>query len=87
MLINYFILIIATGQPVNHWCIQGDQPQEKDNYTNTVSLAKYLNACIHQLQINQLIATQLNGGVKGSNLATIVLGKKLNLYGLINGSE
>ena len=37
-------------------------------YTNTVRLANYLNACIHQLQINQLIATQLNGGVKRSNL-------------------
>ena len=44
-----------------------------------------MHACIHQLQINQLIVTQLSGGVKGA----IVLGKKLNLYGsvLINGGE
>ena len=40
----------------------GPAPREKkNNYTNTVRLANYLNACIHQLQMNQSIATQLNG--------------------------
>ena len=64
----YFIYFNYTGQTVKHWFVQGDQPQEKDNYTNTVRLANYLNAYIHQLQMNQLIATQLDGGVKRSNL-------------------
>ena len=48
--------------------MQGDQPQKEDNYINTVRLANYLNACIYQLQINQLIVIQLSGGVKGFNL-------------------
>jgi len=58
-------------------------PAPKDiNYTNTVRLANYLNACIHQLQINQLIVIQLSGGVKGSNLQ-LSYEKKLNLYRLV----
>ena len=83
-----FIYFNYTGQTVNHWFVQGDQPQEKDNYTNTVRLANYLNACIHQLQINQIDCNSIKWWGKTFQ-STTVLGKKLNLYGLelINGSE
>jgi len=37
-------------------------------------LANYLNACLHQLQINQLIVIQLNSGIRFQS--TIVPGKK-----------